>query len=73
MVIDLIPTPERGRKATLADVKGMAVECYEATGGSLGVNGEVAEFEAATKLKLKLTRARTAGYDATRKPGAADR
>lgn len=63
----MTPKPKRGHEAILADVKRLAVEYYEATGRPLGVTGEVAEFEAAKKLKLKLARARTAGYDATRK------
>lgn len=37
----------------------------ELTGKPLGVTGEVAEFEAARLLDLKLESARQAGYDAT--------
>ena len=62
----MVQTPERSQEAILADVKRLAVEYYEATGRPLGVTGEVAEFEAATKLKLELAGTRTAGYDATR-------
>ncbi len=56
----------RDQRAILADVKRLAAEYYAATGRPLGVTGELAEFETAEKLGLKLAEARTAGYDATR-------
>lgn len=48
----------------LAEAKVLAQEYRKATGKPLGITGEVAEFEAARILKLELTPARTAGYDA---------
>jgi hypothetical protein len=48
----------------LADAKRLAQEYRTLTGKPLGVTGEVAEFEAANILKLELTPARQAGYDA---------
>jgi len=48
----------------LAEAKRLAAEYYAATGRPLGVTGEVAEYEAARILKLELTAARQAGYDA---------
>ena len=50
----------------LADVKRLAAEYYVTTGRPLGVTGEIAELEAASKLDLELAEARAAGYDATR-------
>jgi hypothetical protein len=52
--------------AILVDVKRLAIEYYAVTGRPLGVVGEIAEFEAAEKLGLELSNARTAGYDAVR-------
>lgn len=49
----------------LASAKKLAQEYREVTGRPLGITGEVAEYEAATKLRLTLTPARQAGYDAT--------
>lgn len=50
----------------LATVKPLAAEYYRLTGKPLGVTGEIAEYVAAEILGLKLTPARTAGYDALR-------
>ncbi|MEQ4285410.1 hypothetical protein [Pseudomonas syringae] len=49
----------------LREAKVLARRFYRLTGKPLGVTGEVAEYEAATKLGLKLHAARQAGYDAT--------
>jgi hypothetical protein len=49
----------------LRDAKKLAQEYRNLTGKPLGVTGEVAEYEAARILHLKLTPARHAGYDAT--------
>lgn len=49
----------------LRDAKMLGRRYYELTGKPLGITGEVAEYEAATKLKLQLHPARQAGYDAT--------
>ncbi len=49
----------------LRDAKVLARRYYRLTGKPLGITGEVAEFEAATKLGLDLHCARKAGYDAT--------
>ena len=57
----------RGEREILAEVKVLEAEYYQLTGKPLGVTGEVAEFEAADKLRLKLAGPRTKGYDATRR------
>ncbi|WP_234427167.1 MULTISPECIES: hypothetical protein [Pseudomonas] len=49
----------------LKDAKVLARRFYRLTGKPLGVTGEVAEYEAATRLGLLLHPARQAGYDAT--------
>ncbi|WDM57706.1 hypothetical protein K4A76_14615 [Pseudomonas sp. NEEL19] len=49
----------------LREAKVLARRYYKLTGKPLGITGEVAEYEAATKLNLKLHPARQAGYDAT--------
>lgn len=49
----------------LRDAKILARRFYQLTGKPLGITGEVAEYEAATKLGLTLHCARQAGYDAT--------
>lgn len=49
----------------LRDAKVLARRYYHLTGKPLGVTGEVAEYEAARILDLKLELARQAGYDAT--------
>ena len=59
----------RTKDNILAEVKPLAVEYYELTGKPLGVTGEIGEFEAARLLGLKLKKARSAGYDATRRKG----
>jgi hypothetical protein len=50
----------------LREVKLLAREFYELTGKPLGVTGEIAEYEAARILKVKLSPARQSGYDAVR-------
>ncbi|MEH6415539.1 hypothetical protein [Pseudomonas sp. CGJS7] len=49
----------------LRDAKVLARRYYDLTGKPLGITGEVAEYEAATKLNLRLHPPRQAGYDAT--------
>lgn len=49
----------------LREAKILARRFYQLTGKPLGITGEVAEYEAATKLGLNLDCARQAGYDAT--------
>ena len=51
--------------AILAQAKKLAQEYRVLTGKPLGITGEVAEYEAARLLGVKLTPARHAGYDAT--------
>jgi hypothetical protein len=51
----------------LREVKALAREYYELTEKPLGVTGEIAEYEAARILKIKLSPARQSGYDAIRK------
>ena len=48
----------------LHQAKTIACRYYILTGKPLGVTGEVAEYEAAQRLDLKLSVARTAHYDA---------
>ena len=62
----------RAKHNILADVKALAAEYYELTGKPFGVTGEIAEYEAAEKLGLELSPARTQGYDAIR-PATGDR
>jgi hypothetical protein len=52
--------------AILARAKTLAREYRALTGKPLGITGEVAEYEAARLLRLKLMPARTDGYDAIR-------
>lgn len=49
----------------LREAKVLARRYYDLTGKPLGITGEVAEYEAATKLNLCLHPPRQAGYDAT--------
>ena len=49
----------------LKEAKVLARRFYRLTGKPLGVTGEIAEYEAATRLRLLLHPARQAGYDAT--------
>lgn len=49
----------------MKEAKVLARRFYSLTGKPLGVTGEVAEYEAATRLGLSLHPARQAGYDAT--------
>jgi hypothetical protein len=55
--------------AILAEAKALAREYRALTGKPLGITGEVAEYEAARLLKVKLTPARHAGYDAVARDG----
>src|SRR5512146_2373373 len=48
----------------LSEAKKLAQEYRTLTGKPLGITGEVAEYEAARLLGLRLTAARQAGYDA---------
>lgn len=48
----------------LRDAKRLAQQYRRATGKPLGITGEVAEYEAARLLGLRLTEARQAGFDA---------
>lgn len=57
----------------LRQVKELAIEYYDITGKPLGVTGEIAEVEAADKLKLRLCAARNDGYDAVRQSGSGPR
>ena len=53
----------------LHQAKLLACRYYDLTGKPLGITGEVAEYEAAQKLQLKLSVARYAHYDATSQTG----
>jgi NADPH:quinone reductase-like Zn-dependent oxidoreductase len=54
----------------LGEVKQLAREYYELTGRPLGVTGEIAEYEAARLLNIKLASVRQQGYDAILVNGA---
>jgi hypothetical protein len=56
----------------LGEVKPLAREYYKITGRPLGVTAEIAEYEAARILKLKLSSARQSGCDAIRKTPRGD-
>jgi hypothetical protein len=62
-------TDERRILEILAQAKKLAQEYRALTGKPLGITGEVAEYEAARLLKVKLTPARHAGYDAVGRDG----
>lgn len=52
---------------TLIDqARAVAVRYRDMTGRPIGITGEVAEYEAARRLGLKLAAVRQAGYDAVR-------
>lgn len=57
----------------LARAKKLAQEYRQLTGKPLGITGEVAEYEAARLLGVKLTPVRQAGYDAIEKRDGAKR
>jgi hypothetical protein len=61
--------PERDQSDRILEVlraaKTLAQEYRRLTGKPLGITGEVAEYEAARLLRVELTPARQAGYDAT--------
>jgi len=59
--------------ALLAEAKQIAQRYYALTGKPLGITGEVAEYEAARVLGVRLTPARQAGYDATELVGTSER
>ena len=52
--------------ALIACIKRISKRYKELTGKPLGVTGEIAEYEAASKLGLKLANARQEGFDAIR-------
>lgn len=56
---------QREVKDILRQTKVLAAKYYQLTGKPLGVTGEIAEYEAAERLKLTLAAARTAAFDAT--------
>lgn len=49
----------------LNEAKDVALRYYKLTNKTLGITGEIAEYEAATLLGLSLCSARQSGYDAT--------
>jgi hypothetical protein len=53
----------------LSDCKQLATRYKELTGKSLGIAGEIAEFNATKLLGLELVEVRESGYDATGKDG----
>lgn len=53
--------------------KRLAHQYYRRTGRPLGVAGEVAEYEAARLLRLRLTPVRHPGYDAVQRRGGKER
>ncbi|HTV07318.1 MAG TPA: hypothetical protein VME86_18250 [Acidobacteriaceae bacterium] len=57
----------------LGEAKRLAQEYYALTGKPLGITGEVAEYEAARLLRLRLAPARTEGFDAIELNGRSHR
>ena len=53
----------------ISTAKALAKRYYELTGRPLGITGEVAEFEAARLLGLRLADVRQSGYDAIQGEG----
>lgn len=66
-------TTEKRILDILGQAKQLAREYYLLTGKPLGVTGEVAEYEAARILGVKLTQARQEGYDALESRGGVDK
>jgi len=48
----------------VSEARRLATEYKKATGKALGISGEIAEFDAASKLNLELSEDRSLGYDA---------
>lgn len=61
----MLPNMQSEVMGILRQAKRLAQQYRRATGKPLGITGEVAEYEAARILGLRLTVARQAGYDAT--------
>ena len=59
--------------ALLAEAKVIAQRYHALTNKPLGITGEVAEYEAARILGVRLTPARQTGYDATEVVGGKDK
>jgi len=57
----------------LREAKILARTYYKLTGKPLGITGEVAEYEAARLLRVHLTQARQAGYDAVERRNGSTR
>jgi len=57
----------------IADAKAVASRYRKLTGRPLGITGEVAEYEAARLLRLRLADVRQDGYDAVRETGGSVR
>lgn len=53
----------------ITEAKKLAIEYRTLTGRPLGITGEIAEYEAAKLLNLRLAAVRQAGYDALRADG----
>ena len=54
----------------IGEAKKIAKQYYQLTGKPLGITGEIAEYEAARLMNLRLAQVRQAGYDAIRVIGA---
>ncbi len=65
-VIEMTTHSESRVWEILESAKSLASEFYKLTGKPLGVTGEVAEYEAARLLGLRLVAARMEGHDALR-------
>jgi len=63
-ISDMPPDMQSEVMRILSEAKRLAQQYRRATGKPLGITGEVAEYEAARILGLRLTVARQAGYDA---------
>jgi len=48
----------------ITEARKLAANYRKATGNPLGISGEIAEFDAATKLNLEICKEKEVGYDA---------
>jgi len=69
----MVQTGQADVMRILREAKHLAQQYRALTGKALGITGEVAEYEAARLLDLRLTAARQAGYDAIEESGGKKR
>lgn len=69
MKLEIMIYNQKSIKNIMQQIRKVAIEYYNLTGKPLGVTGEIAEYEAARILGLKLCVVRQAGYDAFKANG----